>query len=536
MLQTLYTNGTILTLDGNNTIAEAMVVSGNSITYVGTLDQAQIHAGKSVEVIDLQGATLLPGFIEAHAHFSEYAVSLFLEVNCGEFDSIAEVKAALSAKANQLNPGEWVRGTNFDDSKIRDARHLTRHDLDQACPDNPVFVMHITCHAGYMNTEGLKRSQAWKNPELERTPDGNPVGILQRMKQVEPVLKNIPPYSVNQVAYALRKTIPLLHATGITTTFDGGIGFLKNVNETFSAYKQLDDSNELTVRTNLVFMQEYYDNVHNGICAGWESSDMLYHGAVKFFQDGSIQAYSAALSDDYLGKPGHKSSINWEQESFNKAIASYHKRGIQIAIHANGDEAIEAVLVAIEKAQKIYPRPDPRHMVIHCQLATQQQLARMKAIGIVPSFFVSHIFYWGERHLKLFLGKKRAATINPVNSALAFDLKPSIHTDAPVTPMQPLMCIHAAVNRVTREGTLLGPQERISVLDALRCCTLNAAWAEFQEDQKGTLEVGKLADFVILAENPITVSPNKLKDIQVKATIVAGKRVYTRSLSELDSY
>lgn len=528
MQKLAYINGTILTLDSQNTIAESLVMEGETIGFVGTTQEALEYAGSEAKVFDLQGKTMLPGFIEAHAHFSEYAASLFLEVDCGCLDSIDAVKEALAQKASTLQPGEWVRGTGFDDSKVSDARHLTRHDLDEACPHNPVYVMHVTCHAGYMNTEGFKISGAWDTPELDRDAEGTPMGVLHRMEQVEPVLSAIPVYSTEQMAEALRNTIPVLHAAGVTGTFDGGIGFLKNPKETFLAYRELEADGELTVRTNLVFMHEYYDEISTGVCAGWEGSDMLYPGAVKFFQDGSIQAFSAALKEDYHTRPGYKGSANWGQEEFDTLISAYHRKGMQIAVHANGDEAIEVTLTAMERAHAECPRQDSRHMIIHCQLVSDEQLQRMRAIGVVPSFFVSHVYYWGERHVRLFLGEERAARINPVESALKLGMLPSLHTDAPITPMTPLVCVAAAVSRMTREGTVLGEEERITALEALRCCTLYGAWAEFQEHKKGTLEVGKLADCVILAENPLSVPAEKIRDIVVEETIVGGVSMFAR--------
>jgi predicted amidohydrolase YtcJ len=207
-------------------------------------------------------------------------------------------------------------------------------------------------------------------------------------------------------------------------------------------------------------------------------------------------------------------------------VEKYHQAGLQIAIHANGDRAIESTLMAFEKADCQFPGQDLRHMIIHCQTASMDHIARMKQLGVVPSYFVNHVYYWGDRHVSIFLGPERAARISPLASSLKENLIFTLHSDLPVTPVSPLDSIHNAVNRITREGKVLGPDERISPLEALKAYTTHAAYCSFEEDLKGSIEVGKLADFTILSDNPLTVEPEKIKNIDVEQAFVGGRNVY----------
>jgi predicted amidohydrolase YtcJ len=219
----------------------------------------------------------------------------------------------------------------------------------------------------------------------------------------------------------------------------------------------------------------------------------------------------------------------YPQTELDDLVNTHHRAGRQVAIHANGDRAIESCLNAFEKADHRYPGKDLRHMIIHCQLATKEHIRRMKKIGVIPSYFINHIHYWGDRHISIFLGPQRAKTLSLLNTSLRAGLKFTLHSDLPVTPVAPLFAVHCAVNRTTKNGKVLGASERISPLAAMRACTSDAAYCSYEETSKGTITKGKLADFVILSENPIKVPPDKIKDIRVLETILGGKTVYVNN-------
>jgi len=259
-------------------------------------------------------------------------------------------------------------------------------------------------------------------------------------------------------------------------------------------------------------------------------SELVRVANMKLFADGSIQAYTGFLTEPYYVPPGddpeYRGFPSMSREKLTDYVLKCRKMGMQVAIHANGDAAIDNILYAFEEAQKAYPSDDPRFICIHCQTAREDQLDKMKEIGVVPSFFILHTYYWGDRHMSIFLGPERAIRISPLKSTVDRGIPFTIHTDSPVVPMDPLQLVWSAVNRVSTSGAVIGPDQRITPLEALKAVTINAAYQGFEEDTKGSIEPGKLADLVILSENPLTVDPMTIKDIKVEETIVGGKTVF----------
>jgi predicted amidohydrolase YtcJ len=255
-------------------------------------------------------------------------------------------------------------------------------------------------------------------------------------------------------------------------------------------------------------------------------SDYLKIGSVKLWQDGSIQGLTGALMEPYHNRPDWKGEMIMTQETLNALVEKYHGEDLQMAVHANGDGAIESVIQAFERADKVHQNRNLRHMIIHCQMASQDHIGRMKKMGLIPSYFVNHVYYWGDRHKSIFIGPERARRISPLNASLKEGLRFTLHSDLPVTPVDPLFSMYCAVNRITREGEVLGPEERISALEALKTYTTHAAYCSFEEDLKGSIEAGKLADFTILSDNPLTVPPETIKDVRVEGTVVGGRIVF----------
>jgi len=259
-------------------------------------------------------------------------------------------------------------------------------------------------------------------------------------------------------------------------------------------------------------------------------SERLKLGSVNLFQDGSIQGFTAALSQPYHTRTDFLGALIMPQESLDELVEKYHEMEFQMAIHANGDRAIESILIALEKADRLYPGHGAhRHMIIHCQTASDDQIRRIKELGVIPNYFVNHVYYWGDRHESIFLGPERARRIDPLKSTLDYGWKFVLHSNLPVTPVDPLFSMHTAVNRITREGKTLGPEERITPYEALKAYTTDAAFCSFEEKIKRSIEVGKLADFVVLSDNPLRVSPENIKEIQVLQTAVNGCKVFEKN-------
>lgn len=528
----MFFNGNVLTMDAKKPEASDFGITGDRFSAVGSGAKLRKSFGKGAKVVDLNGKTVVPGFIESHAHLSDYAMTL-IQADCSTPPNrnIEDVIARVNEITKDISPGQWVKGWGYDDTLIDEKRHLTRCDLDKASPKNPVFISHISGHLAYVNSLALEiagigpaTSQA-KDKNIHKDEKGLPTEILMEEAQ-SLVTKHIPSYSVSQIKDLLGKSIKHYHQAGIASTHDASIGYYGDGREVLKAYRELEAEGKLKLRVYLTIVEKIWRKILElGLGSGF-GSQFLKLGGVKFFQDGSIQALTAALTEPYYNKPESRGDLIIAQENLDEFIKKYHNAGFQIAIHANGDRAIESVLQALEKACQAHPRKDHRHMIIHCQLASRDHIRRMKQFGVIPSYFPNHVYYWGDRHLSLFLGPERAQHIDPLGSSVEEGLMFSLHSDNPVTPVNPLFSIHCAVNRTTRNGKILGPEERINPLEALKAYTLHAAYCSFEEHIKGSIEVGKLADFTVLSDNPLTVSPEKIKSINVEATVVGGQIMY----------
>jgi predicted amidohydrolase YtcJ len=261
------------------------------------------------------------------------------------------------------------------------------------------------------------------------------------------------------------------------------------------------------------------------------SSDRVYMGPVKLVADGSIQGFTGYLSrpyhTPYHGDESYRGYPSIPREKLFKQVEALHGAGYQLAIHGNGDESIEDILDAFEAAQRAHPVDDPRMILIHAQMAREDQVARMKVLGVTPSFFTAHTWYWGDRHRDIFMGPERAAVISPSRWAQQHGVRFSSHLDTPVTPMEPLQAVWSQVFRQTHGGDVLGPGQRIEVMDALRAVTIDAAWQVFQEDNRGSLEPGKYADLVVLSGSPLE-DPMGMRKLAVKRTVIGGATVFHR--------
>jgi predicted amidohydrolase YtcJ len=531
----IYINGDIVTLDRENPAASALAVSGDCFLAVGSSSEVLDLADDRTEIIDLSGKTITPGFIETHAHLSLYALTL-LQIDCSSplNTDIEDVKNRISAQAKILESGQWIKGWGFDDTLIADKRHLSRADLDECAPYNPVSIDHISGHLMVANSPALGLAgigPGTRSPpggEIYKDAHGMPTGLLSEDAQIL-VSGQIPPPDASKLKKAMREAIKYFHACGITSTHDGAIGYYREGAEVLQAYQALEEEAQLDLRVYLTLMDDLYLETLNSGTESKLNTNLLKPGSVKLFQDGSIQALTAALNAPYYQNPELKGDLIHPQAEMDELVAKHHRAGRQIAIHANGDQAIESCLQALEKADQRYPGKDLRHMIIHCQLATGEHISRMKQLGVIPSYFINHIHYWGDRHFSTFLGPQRAETLSLLNTSLRAGLKFTLHSDLPVTPVAPLFAVHCAVNRTTKNGRVLGASERIAPLEAMRAYTADAAYCSFEEDTKGTITTGKLADFVVLSENPLTAAPGELKNIGVLETVLGGKTVYVNN-------
>ncbi len=527
---TIYVGGVIVTMNAAAANAEAVSVRGDRIAAVGAAESLRKTAGPNTKVVDLKGATILPGLIDAHSHFPGAGTAALYSVNLtspplGDVRSIGDLVDALRRKAASTPNGEWIRGGGFDQNELKEGRQPTREDLDRASTEHPIFISHSAGHLAVANSMALRMAGITKdtpNPKggvYEKDPKtGELNGILEENSQA---VARLIPLTPAQMREAIKWSVRNYLSNGVTTATIAGGGIGK---ELWAAGK------DGLVPLRIVAMS--YAPAGDPAPAGLIGGEMMKTGlTIKIVHDGSIQGgYTGYLTQPYYTP--YNGDANWKgyphetREELTALVKKINRAGYQIAIHANGDAAIDDVIFAYREARKDFPRTDTRFRIEHTQNVREDQLDAMKELAITPSFFVSHTYYWGDVHRDVFLGPERGARISPLRSALDRGLRFSIHLDTPVTPMSPLQAVWSAVNRQTQSGKVLGPEQKITPLEALRSVTIDAAWQEHDEKIKGSIEPGKLADLVILGQNPLTIDPLKIRDITVLETIVGGRSVF----------
>lgn len=528
-----FINANVITMDSTNSVAQAVLLSGNMITAVGSNEEISNQITKQTRVYNLHGNTLIPGFIDAHGHFPGSGLAQFsVDLNSPPIGDITRM-ADLLDKLKQQGPATenqgWILGAGYDDTLLAEKRHPTLYELDQLFPKQPVFIMHISGHMGVANSAAMARGNIDRNTPsppggtiVKNLTTGQLTGLLEENAMVG-IRTMAMDFSTLDFFAMIQAAGAEYVAKGVTTAQSGLIDSL----EIAQGLKLAQQLNMIPLRLEV---WPTFDGLGALLLDGQIKKENLESGslnigAIKITADGSIQGYTGYLSEPYHtpyhGDRNYNGYPRVSNRDLFRWIEKYHIGGYQIAIHGNGDASIDDILDAIENAQRQHPRKDSRHIIVHAQMARDDQLDRMKNLGVTPSFFVAHTYYWGDRHRELFLGPERAARISPAASALAKKLPFTIHLDAPVVPMDPLFLVWTAVNRLSSSGAIIGPDERISALQALRAVTIDAAWQIHQEDNRGSIEVGKLADLVVLSDDPLT-SDIPIKDIEVQRTLVGG--------------
>ncbi len=536
----IYINGDIVTLDKANPEAEAVATWQGKIVAIGSTSQLQKLAGPQTKIVDLGGKTLVPGLIEPHSHFILYGPIALIRVDLssppvGQIKNMKELVEALRKRASVTAKGGWVSGFGYDDTTLEENRHPTRYDLDKASADHPVFISHISGHFVSLNSKALLMAGINKDTPQpvggvirKDSKTGEPDGVLEEAAMLL-LYSILPALTLDQRVALLAESARQYMKVGVTSCGDALVAGPGPVGaQDISAYQRTIAEGSLPIRINMMIEANFLLKQSGGFLTGF-GDDRIKIGPAKIIGDGSIQGYTGWLTKPYhVPFKGDKAYCGYpftQPEQLNPLVAELHKAGYQIAIHTNGDAAIDAAIEAFRLAQEAHPRSNCRHRLEHCQAVREDQLDKIAKMGITPSFFVSHTYYWGDRHRDIFLGPERGVRISPLKSALKRGIRFSIHSDCPVTPVSPLFCVFAAVNRLTSGGHVLGPEFRLTVEEALRAVTIDAAWQTFEEDIKGTIEVGKLADFTILDQNPLKIAPEQIRNIQVQGVIIGGKQV-----------
>jgi predicted amidohydrolase YtcJ len=527
----------IITMNPSRPLATHVAVRDGRIVATGTAEELCVADAQ----LDTRFAdkVLMPGFVEGHSHIMEGLMWLMPYV--GAFDrrspegqlvrGVGDIDAIIArlkeAEAKMQDDGAPLFAWGFDPLHIG-GRMLSRHDLDRVSTKRPVVVVHASFHINNVNTNTLERAELLRATNISGVvagPDGLASGELQgipaRMRLFRALGNN--PYSGNITEADVKRYAASACVQGVTTITD-----LHNdlSDQTIEVYRSTTRAPDFGVR--LVPALASVAHTPQQAIAKLEMlrehhNDKLHYGIVKLVVDGSIQGFTARLR-----WPGyHNGAANglWyiAPEELPRLVEAYHRAGLQLHIHTNGDEATELALDAIDAAQSAIPRPDHRHTLQHCQMADTALFRRMKVLGVCVNLFSNHVYYWGDAHYELTMGPERAARLDAAGTAQRIGVPFAIHSDAPVTPLAPLFTVWCAVNRISSGGRVLGGDtEALTVEQALAAVTIGAAYTLKLDHLVGSIETGKYADFVVLEDDPLTIEPRRLKDIAVWGTVIGG--------------
>jgi predicted amidohydrolase YtcJ len=534
--------GPIVTVNSAQPAAEAVAIAGGKIVAVGSAADIMALKGPGTVVTDLAGKTLVPGFVDGHSHFwslvDVQTQALCASPPAGPCRSVADVIASLKKvqERRQLGPGKFVMGFGYDPELLAEKRAPTRQELDAAFPENPVIVVHVSGHGAMLNSRALA---AYGITAATPTPAGGVIGREPGSQEPNgllfetaflPIFAKVPGPDDDAALELLKSGQELYLREGITTAQEGA-----------TMKHQLDllriAANRGLLKLDVVALP-FITELDAVFAGGPPRNEPAYKnrlriGGVKIVADGSPQGRTAFFTQPYrtagpAGQQNWRGEPTFPQPVLNEMVKKVYAGGATLFVHCNGDAAIDALLEAHRAASGDDPTKPRGTVGVHSQFIRRDQLEKYAAWGITPSFFTLHCFYFGDTHVAN-RGPEQAAVISPMKSARSLGIRPTNHTDFNVSPLDQIFTIHTAVNRITRSGVTLGPDERISPLEALEAITIDGARMYGEQGTKGSIEPGKLADLVVLSANPLTVPPATIKDIRVEETIKEGRTAWLRT-------
>ena len=530
----IFKNGSVVTVDSSNRIVEAVAVAGNRIVIVGSSQEVVALAGPQTRVIDLKGRSLLPGFIDAHCHAGNYGAKKHRSFCSPQrVKSITDIKQKIRDLATKTPRGGWILGRGYDNTKLVEDRHPTRRDLDEAAPDHKVFLTRTCGHISVANSKtlaafGINRDTA--DPpggKIDRDDQGRPTGILLEHAQIPIRTATAPSYDELEKGLSVMNRDFLRY--GITSAHDA-TG--RNADE-IRLFQEGINSGQIHVR--LYFMvrisgggfqlgRQYLDT---GLRTGF-GNDKLRLGALKLVMDGSGGGGSAAMRAHYPGNPANFGVLHMPQDNLDELVGLGHEAGYQVGIHAIGDRAVEMTLKSYAKALRQKPIEDHRHRIEHCGFLDDPMMDKIRDLGIVPVLGLPFLYELGDSYIKVF-GQDRLRYVYPLRSLIERGIRAPLSSDAPVIDANPLHGIYFAVTRKTESGQTISPAEAVSVRQAIRAYTIDGAYASFEEELKGSIEPGKLADLIVLSGNILDTPPEEILHLAVDLTMVDGAIVYENS-------
>ena len=521
MADLVVVGGKVLTQEADQSSVDAFAVKNGRFMAVGSNEDIRNLTSVNTEVIDVSGMTVLPGFIDAHSHPSGAGLNALKNVNTN-LGSVARIQDALSERAAATPPGEWIVGYMYDDTKQEEGRPLNRIDLDAVSKEHPIVVGHRGGHTGVYNSKAFEVAGITVNTldpfggHFYRE-NGELTGkVAERARGVF----NVPSGSTREErATGVAVICSEMNAAGLTSVHQAGTG-----SAAFVAYQDARDTGTLSLRMNLMARGGTFPALQSAGIRSGVGDEWIRIGPVKFAADGSASERTMAMSTPYAGRPDDFGILTMTQEEVHEVVEEAHRAGWQIAIHANGDVTIDMVLNAYERMQREYPRQDTRHRLEHCSLVNSSLLQRIADGGYIPAPFYTYAHYHGEKWVEY--GQEKMEWMFAHKSFIDFGIPVAPASDHAPGPYEPLMAIQSMVTRKDYTGQVWGSSQRITVDEALKVCTVNGAYASFEENEKGTITAGKLADFVILAEDPHDVDPDRIKEIKVVQTVVGGRTVH----------
>ena len=515
-------NGNVVTVNAREPRVQAVAISRGRIVAVGS-DADVLHlAALGSKKVDLGGKTVLPGFIDAHSHPAQAGVMHLRMVDC-DLRSIAAIQAAMRERAAKTPAGEWVLGFKYDDTKTSDGRPLKIEDLDAAVPDHPVQIEHRGGHTIYCNSLAFQKAGI-----TDKTPD--PAGgkidhdpatgkLSGRVAEsARELFNNVIPEKLTRDDHreGVKLISKMLAKTGITSATEA-----QGTPTDLLAYQDAHEAGELLYRAYCFINYRYIDSM---IAAGVRTGlgdDWVRVGAMKLVCDGSISERTARLSTPYEGRPNDYGILVMTEEELYTHGRKAHLAGWQIGTHSNGDVGIDTTLRVYERLQRENPRHDPRFRLEHCTMINDDLVARIKALGAIPTPFSTYVYYHGEK--MRFYGQARLNHMFALRSFLDAGIRATQASDYPPGEFIPMMALQSEVTRTDMKGNVWGPKQKITVEEAIRVGTINGAYASYEENLKGSLETGKVADLVVLGRDPLKEDPSTLVTIPVERTMAGGK-------------
>jgi hypothetical protein len=516
----VFVNARVYTVDETQPRAQAFAVHNGRFLAVGGNNDVRNLASPETRVVDAAGMTIVPGFIDTHSHPAGVQELTGVNVN---LRTVVEVKQALRQKAAMTAPGFWVSGYMYDDTKLD--RPVTRRDLDEAVPDHPAMVGHRGGHTGVYNSVAFRLAGVTaaipdpeggrfyrENGELTGKVAERARGVFNSVGERETTTREMRRKGIAYIAQQMAAAgLTSVHKTG------GGSTDLIALQDAYAA-------GELRFRMYFFPRGGMFDMLREaGMRTGF-GDEWLRIGAVKYGADGSASERTMRMSTPYVGRPDDYGILTMTATEIDAAVEEAHRAGFQIGIHANGDVTIGYVLDAYERVQREFPRVDARHRIEHCSLVNPELVRRIRAAGVIPTPFYTYVYYHGDKWAEY--GPEKMQWMFAHRSFLDHGIPVPGASDYMPGPYEPLMALQSMVTRTDYAGREWGPNQRVTVGEALRICTLNGAHASFEETIKGSITAGKLADFVVLAQDPHDVDPSILKDIAIVRTVVGGRTVH----------